>query len=640
VRDAARSVTGLLIAVVALAGCAKPFWETGAKHEYQDEVGTAKITVVSVIPWAQLEAALSPGFQLSAADALQRVGLAVRGEDEAYLRAVTAALRLSMGSPSAPGGDGKLVEPPKHSPLPALDEVRGALAQSVVSMTDTSRYRLALALLQEVQLLNNYIRHVSAPKDWKKYLVSMDVALMPSRREAEVDANVFISFLPETVPRIRALTVQIPPMVVDAPRIYPIVTSDDVEINQHTRGVKNTGQLLMSLAGGYGPAQAAAETSRTSEDLQRAIGRELNSLQHVASLSGNALVVRFGATYGVGTKFQFVPQTRRVHALLMVPPVKGERGKDRALSILSETVFRNTDGSQLPFRKYEDVMAMHVKEFNRYLEPGRKGDIKKEDLQVFLGHYLDGAVDEFWAKADQLKFGSYATYLAWAGMAHLAMRLPTSVGQLVLPEEPIEKIEKGGGPFAAFDDGKGISIVVPGSALSVDPARWGVKAMMSESGPVSLIPTSVTAKGERVVELRFPAIPGGGPSGIELNYHSTSGTTESLALQRIVVKREPVVGTIRVGSNVVAAEGDGVAEVVVKVVSDKVKSVALDRTPAVLLVGTSVVGSVPVAKPGEVILTLRHATAGQAITIVARDEKGEDLESVSLAVIDSGRAKK
>ena len=80
-----RRVAFIVLAVCgALVGChhGRSLYEEGEVPDFQDEVGTAKVSVVSVTPIEDAVGVLCPDFQLTSDEALARVALPARAENE------------------------------------------------------------------------------------------------------------------------------------------------------------------------------------------------------------------------------------------------------------------------------------------------------------------------------------------------------------------------------------------------------------------------------------------------------------------------------------------------------------------------------------------------------------------------------
>lgn len=159
----------VLSCVLLFLGCERPLYGPGAAFKYQDDVGTAKLTVVSVAPWEQIES-LVPDFALTGREALQQVAATGRAESEAYLTARRLLLEIGLGGrPSGKAGDQadakaaqSAVEQPDAKPAPptkriepqSMKEMQGVLKELLdaldakTAISASSRHRLALALYQ------------------------------------------------------------------------------------------------------------------------------------------------------------------------------------------------------------------------------------------------------------------------------------------------------------------------------------------------------------------------------------------------------------------------------------------------------------------------------------------------------------
>lgn len=170
-----------LVLAVLLPCCASTY-EPGAKFNYQDDVGFAKVSVISVTPWSTIETALAPNFQLTEAEALKRVANVARSEDEIIASTFTNQLNFSF-TPGGAGSQTKGTTTKSDSSSETSDNGKsdsqgkqgaGSGAKSggkssdgskqaesapvFTTMPASAQYQLATALIQQVRLLNNYIK--------------------------------------------------------------------------------------------------------------------------------------------------------------------------------------------------------------------------------------------------------------------------------------------------------------------------------------------------------------------------------------------------------------------------------------------------------------------------------------------------
>lgn len=654
----------LIFVVVCLVvtGCGwMNLYEKGTKFDYQDEVGIAKLSVISVTPWEEIEKALIPNFKLEASEALQKVGDSVRVVDEAYLRSLSATLQLSLPSGSTPKSetDSSKIETPKtpgqtsgNAPGQASGSSPGQpIAASSQLLSSASQYQLATALFQEVQLLNSYIKHVMKEENSEAYLISMDVALLPARK-AEVDAFALISFV--GVPNEQC-DPDLKQSCYSAPTVMPAILSEDMELSRHTRQVQNLRQIALSIAGAVQGVGGRGAIDQKAQELLKATGRDVNTLQIVASAATNALIVRFGAGYGVETDYALFPQARRVHALLFVP--KDQTGNSRkSLFGVAHTIFQYADGKDIPVRSYADRLRLNSSEFSKHTGL----NVSEDELDKLWKYFHVGQIDEFekiWKGKRDCPQGQqngclHVVPVALAEMARLSLRSPWSYSQIQLPvkkskqKDEVEIPGSGNEQYVAFDDGQAVQARVVGKWLSSELHRWKLKIQTQSGGIVNLLPNSITPLSDRLVELAFPSLKPFNPGNtVQVTYELNNGNGVPILLNYVKLTDAPAAKpVIRVLSSEVAAHADGNGEVGVEVISSDVRRFNLENTTA--LFTDSAGKTVPFitiggATPNYIILPFRHLVPGRSVTIVARGSDGKELGKVSIPVIEGkGSGKK
>ena len=648
----------VLITFWALAGCSLDLFEKSKPFKYQDEVGIAKLSVISVAPWDKVREALQPNFKLQDADeALEKVGASVRSVDEAYSRSLNAALRLALpGAPDLKTGSDSAKdagETPKTSGQASGSSPGQASTEPLQAMSASSQYRLASSLFQEIQLLNKHIEHVAQDKKADAYLISIDVALLPARR-ASVDAFVLIAF-------VGTPKAPIPPMKTGkapeapqepgywSPTVVPIILSEDIELNRHSRQVQNVANIALGLAAAIKGIGVTGELERTGRDLLKASGRDINTLQVVGSATPNALIVRFGAGYGIETDYALLPQTRRVHALLFVP----DEQKGKQLFAISQTIFRHVDGREIPSRSQVEALQLNATDFLTHtgIKPS------EEDLGRLWRHFHLGEMKEFekyWTERNDCpqekgkKEGSclHVVPVAWATMSRLSLRSGWSYSQIPLPDlktPPGEQVDLPGGTerYGAFDNGQVVQVRIPGEGLSAEPGRWQLKIKTGDGATVSLLPNAISRISDRTVELVFPSVTSFTPRSTSVAYKKTNGELVEIPLNYSkLLETPPTKSAIRVLSGEIAAEADGSGELAIEVLSHDVKSFAIEGTAALFTDSLGKAAAVipfDKAKGRHTVLALRHLIPGRSVTIVARQGDDEAMARVSIPVIDGGR---
>jgi hypothetical protein len=205
----------------------------------------------------------------------------------------------SLGGPSGFGADRTATDLPG---LPESDEPIG---------TDPMmKYRMATALYQEVQLLNQYILDVARRKNLEPYVVRLQVSVMPKARNLPLDTYVNLSFFQGT----DAKTLSSPAPVV------PLLVTDNVEANSAASSSLEVSQLALALSAMLEGADMTGEAERLREAAESVLGRDFNSLLTVGSLGEHGLRVRLGAlqrTLGTnGARYAALPQTHNVTVVL------------------------------------------------------------------------------------------------------------------------------------------------------------------------------------------------------------------------------------------------------------------------------------------------------------------------------------
>ena len=294
---------------VVVSSCANSKWSWGDAEcapaapgeETQADYGTAKVTVISVAPWRSVAHKLFPQFRLTGPEALREVEGAARIENQQTLE----LLKVTAGF-STKGAD-PAEAPTSDASVPQL--LLGDAGLPLIAHDSHSRYKQSLALFQEVQLLNEYLRFAVADENASAYLVTLDVTLLP-RRDAPVDAEVDISFVSFLQGYSRPESV----------RVVPIIASDIHELNQSSNASATSTQLAIALQALLASGKGNAALLKKWEHTKQLFGFDKNSLQTVASTGRSSLSVRLGASLSVNGAdgLVLVPQSRQVHCLVIV----------------------------------------------------------------------------------------------------------------------------------------------------------------------------------------------------------------------------------------------------------------------------------------------------------------------------------
>ncbi len=334
-------VLSVLVASL-LGGCAgskRALYERSFESLRHDEVASTHVSVISVAPWDQYMSSLAPQFDWSTKKALAEVMPETRRRQERLLQAVNAAARVALPSVSssstltttreregrehtrksravtersaAPGdvegldADADFGRSLDGDGLGALMEAEGALG-----VDPLMKYRMATALYQEVQLLNQFVLDLAERTDTTPHVVRMQISLMPRARHVPFDAYVNLSFYDEG----KGGSSSQPSTVV------PLLVTDNVEATAATAGSTQVEQLALAVSGMLYNSGFQAEAARLEEAATASIGRDFNSLLTVGALGENGLRVRLGALQRTlpvdGPGYAALPQTHNVTFVL------------------------------------------------------------------------------------------------------------------------------------------------------------------------------------------------------------------------------------------------------------------------------------------------------------------------------------
>ncbi len=181
------------ITCALLAGCSALERKTVA--EYQIDAGSVKLSVASIAPWEEVVGDLSPNFKIDGKKAKE----AIEENNAALERSVVEKILLAL----AIAKDGTFPEglkgaTPRKAEEPATtpDQTDKPKKPEGVSLEPMISYKAATALYQEVELLNSYLEHAVIPEGYRPYLVRLQLAVLPHRRNQPFDVITDLQFVP------------------------------------------------------------------------------------------------------------------------------------------------------------------------------------------------------------------------------------------------------------------------------------------------------------------------------------------------------------------------------------------------------------------------------------------------------------
>ena len=547
------------VALLFLLGCqGTPLFEQ-RRVERQDQAGSVHIAPLFVAPWEDFINDLQPNFDIDEEKALKRVipstlGILEKFQDASEFQLKLAPPRTSVtetvakekptgAEPTRRETVTEKKEPGDVSGLKferdvAKDRKAAELPGKAPSIAELGldpvlQHKAALALFQEVKLLNRYVRSAALRYDYRPYVVRLQVSLLPYSRTLPYDAFVTFSFFTECVAAGR-----VPPKELketDAeekaleelckdnkamrlPDVIPLLVTDNLEATLHSRAVDVTRQLGLALgilAKGFG---AGVEAQHFSERIQAAFGRDLNSILTVGRVSDNTLRVRLGAQQQVAAQYAVVPRTHTITLLLLVPARYVDEARKRKLApqiwVLSHSeLYDAHTGAVLRERSLADVSPAINTILRRYIEgtiPSRTAcegpDIVGKLLSPVQRNEYPDFVRE--SKALETKCGIKIRYLhaLWLDLAMLNVGSQRSGASFDLPVRLDPDLPHGKSqPLLLSDDGKKATITVRGGRGLV--AERMTAELKINKGTISLLAETISIKnGGKEVVLTFPSL--------------------------------------------------------------------------------------------------------------------------------------
>jgi hypothetical protein len=324
----------VLVAISVATGCqATRIFETGEHTvKSQDEVGEMTLAVSSVIPWdKELLDKMLPKFEMSGAAALTQVVPATALMEERILdsfqlrgrvatpSSLTTETRITKETNSAPAETtlekkeetkpGDVEKAPKSQAEAKLpeDPFKDALAKAQLAIDPLLKHQAALALNEEVQILNAVLAN-AVPAKYKAFVVRLQVGVVPYARHQPYDTYATFAFFPQdSAARVKS-----------NPVVLPLLVSDNLEGAMQARTAEQLRQFALGLAAMIQGVGAEAEFEKISGRLQSILGTDINSLLTVGQLAPNVIRVRFGAMNQPGSRFAMIPRNQFVSLLMLV----------------------------------------------------------------------------------------------------------------------------------------------------------------------------------------------------------------------------------------------------------------------------------------------------------------------------------
>ena len=404
---------GALIVAALLCGCPNSSFLTDASPESRDQVAAALISVNTVAPWSQVAEAVQPNFALKADEALAQVVPTTARIQEQILSAFGATLALGLPQTSrqttatttggtstqdvSPGTTTTTttssdntsttttrspgIAPQVPTGIPANAALPGG--QGVAGNIDIDpmlKYQAALALYQQVQLMNRQVQNVLQMTCYAPFLVQMKLSLLPYRRNLPFDLHGRVSFFPGKLSPHAPMTgirqLRAPAghaeaakaleaakdncAETDLPFVVPLLVTDDIERAIKSRAAETAQQIGFALSAMQQGVGANASVNNLKQAIDAVSAQDFNSRYTVARLADNTLYLRIGAANQASGGNALVGQTYDVSLLLLIPKTyfPGQGDIQPTIRVVSHTEFREaSSGRILPSRGRPALVA-------------------------------------------------------------------------------------------------------------------------------------------------------------------------------------------------------------------------------------------------------------------------------------------
>lgn len=350
-----------------------------------EDVGSVQIAVLSISPWAEAQTALQPSFSITAMQAFDlalpstteitrqtsntsSVGATIavpqipslnapaqqaasksagptsggaaqpatnkQAENKKDSEAATPAAKTETGSPVA-----------TDSTSAAKTEPAGAAAAASLATDPMLRLLTATAIYQEAAMLNRYVVDALKFDGGIAQVVRLQVALQPKRRDLPFDVYTQISVIPDDIERHVASACRSGSS--SRVEIVPLLVTDNLETILGSSSAEAKRQLGLSLLAGIKGVGISGEFSRTLDQLEQILGRDLNSVLTVSRLSHDTVTIRIGASRTT-SGYAMIPRTHNLTFLVIYIPCDGlpDHKSTRTLSVIAHSEFVNAENGE------------------------------------------------------------------------------------------------------------------------------------------------------------------------------------------------------------------------------------------------------------------------------------------------------
>lgn len=389
-----------------LSGCPSPVVQNSVDTSRMtvDQVGSVRVSVVSVAPWSSYADALQPRFSMDSTKALEQSDPTTRLQALSEINKTAAKIGIGFKSSSA---DSVITDAnTEESKLDANAEAANASSteglpdKSILPKIETKasdlgfeprlRYQTSTSLFQEVQILNRYIQDIAVRSDYTPYLVRLQISLMPEQRNLPLDAYVNLTFFVSDGSEDNKLGETI---------VAPLIATDSHENTIASQTAQAIQEIDVSLSA-LQRTSADIGLGKLSQQLRDIVGRDINSTFAVSRLSDNTVRVRIGALQQGTNALTMVPRSESVTVIIMVPSeiARSEIPNSRRIHVTSISQLVNTQtGVELqqkpPSKESVDVQELRELYFPKELR--NKEYLSDDKFNVWWNYVLENDVKHF-----------------------------------------------------------------------------------------------------------------------------------------------------------------------------------------------------------------------------------------------------
>lgn len=329
-----------------------------------DEAGSTHIAVTFVAPWEEIMDDLQPKFEITAEKALGLVLPKTSLLDDKFLDALKLSVKIAPPLSSTTQSITESIKDGLQSVTSTKTEEKKPGDTSSISMQDSPsgtrtatgltgasalgeklesdpmlQHSAAVALYQEIKLLNQSIRYAALRYNCRPYVVRIQVSVMPAARNEPYDAYATFSFFESSSTSETDIKSPNSKDTSGTPFVIPLLVTDNLETSFHSQVADTLRQLAFGIGLMIQGVGASAEIGKVNEQLKSILGKDYSSLLTVARVSDNTVRVRLGAQNQVETRYTMIPRTHTLTLVLLVPKKKA----DQTISVITKMMMRDVE---------------------------------------------------------------------------------------------------------------------------------------------------------------------------------------------------------------------------------------------------------------------------------------------------------